>query len=351
MCAPFSSMFGWWPQPDQDHAKDEPKLCTVYHCTLKESAESILRTGFRFPTSEDAQEKGLKAGAAVYFGEDPDYCVKEALNSLAGDDEGDRASMRPKLALIEAQVKLGRSYSLGNYHDAVTKGYGDLTVEDFENYTADLTKEHLKLFGYDSITLNEGTEKAEVAIFDPEAIVVLKIVEIGTRRSQLVDPSMKCPQTIPSAVKCVYHCTLKENAENIVNTGFRFPSTDEAQEKGLKAGAAVHFGEDAEYCFHKALNSLAGDEESDRAAMRPNLRIIEAQVVPGRAFSLSNHHEAVTQGFKGLSTEVFEDLTACLSRQRVKLFGYDSIILNEGSSKAEVAIFEPHRITNLKILD
>ena len=55
----------------------------VYHATTKENAESIIKENkFRLPTHKDATERGLKLGAAVYFGVDPNYCLKEALHTL-----------------------------------------------------------------------------------------------------------------------------------------------------------------------------------------------------------------------------------------------------------------------------
>ena len=62
---------------------------TVFHCTKRENVESILKTGFRFPTVDDAIARGLKLGAAVYFGTNVEYCFKEAVNTLL--DETDLA--------------------------------------------------------------------------------------------------------------------------------------------------------------------------------------------------------------------------------------------------------------------
>ena len=54
----------------------------LYHATNEEASKSILRTqSFRLPTPLYAIQHGLKLGAAVYFGTDPKYCVREAGNT------------------------------------------------------------------------------------------------------------------------------------------------------------------------------------------------------------------------------------------------------------------------------
>ena len=54
----------------------------MYHATTAANAESIVRNGFRMPTDSEGPERGLKAGAAVYFGFNAEYCVHEAVNTL-----------------------------------------------------------------------------------------------------------------------------------------------------------------------------------------------------------------------------------------------------------------------------
>merc|ERR1711879_413024 len=126
---------------------------TVYHCTLKTSAENIMRTGFRFPSENDAHEKGLKLGTAAYFGEHPDYCVHEALNSLAGDDEEARRKKKSELGLLQARIRMGRTLSLGDYGVGVKEGFRGLSAKEYESRTESLTNNLVKLFGFDTITI------------------------------------------------------------------------------------------------------------------------------------------------------------------------------------------------------
>ena len=54
----------------------------LYHGTTIENRESILACGeFWIPSRKYAIENGLKLGAAVYFGANSDYCLREAKNT------------------------------------------------------------------------------------------------------------------------------------------------------------------------------------------------------------------------------------------------------------------------------
>merc|ERR1711963_229613 len=70
---------------------------TVYHATSKASAKSILKCfdekfeglidnrrclGAGFLEADPIHAGGMKAGAAVYFGLDKEYCIEEAINTM-----------------------------------------------------------------------------------------------------------------------------------------------------------------------------------------------------------------------------------------------------------------------------
>lgn len=150
---------------------------TVYHVSTKDACESIVKGGFWFPTEEQAMSKGLKLGAAVYFGSNPEYCKEEALNTLAGDAPSDRARVAETLGVVQAEVRLRNPISLGNYG----RDLFGLSFREFEIFTEGLTKEHLQFFGgYDTITINDGTFSEEVAIYDSDSILKMSVVDFST---------------------------------------------------------------------------------------------------------------------------------------------------------------------------
>ena len=134
-----------------------------------------MREGFRFPSSDDAVHRGLKAGAAVYFGSSRAYCLKEATNTL--EEEG-REDEIANLVCLEAEVELGRALSLGDYRHGqrglttwpITQGAlpaGEsasrdkkkpLSGDEWDANTERITLTYLRRHGFDTVTLNEGTE-------------------------------------------------------------------------------------------------------------------------------------------------------------------------------------------------
>merc|ERR1711962_1961376 len=73
------------------------QILTVYHATSKASADSILKCfdekfeglinnrkclGAGFLEADPIHAGGMKAGAAVYFGLDKEYCIEEAVNTM-----------------------------------------------------------------------------------------------------------------------------------------------------------------------------------------------------------------------------------------------------------------------------
>ena len=57
-------------------ANDAPDTVRAFHVTTEANATLILQEGFRIPAQQDAVDRGLKAGAAAYFGTDPAYCLR-----------------------------------------------------------------------------------------------------------------------------------------------------------------------------------------------------------------------------------------------------------------------------------
>ena len=172
--------------------RDASRRVIVYHATTKERATSILSTGFRFPSSDDAVKRGLKAGAAVYFGSSRRYCLNEASNTLR--EEGHHDAIR-NLICLEAEVDLGRALSLGDYSRGqrglnvwpVTDGLlpsrrgkcrkndgKPLSSRKWDTYTELITREYLQRYAFDTVTLNEGTEQAEVCVYDQKSILKVR---------------------------------------------------------------------------------------------------------------------------------------------------------------------------------
>jgi hypothetical protein len=200
----------------------------VYHATTKENAESIIKENkFRLPTQKGAIERGLKLGAAIYFGLDPNYCLKEVLNKLLeteprlllqnsvgllSNDEKIQIQ-NERLVCLEVDIELINGplsvFSFGNYHDgqsgkqhwplldhhtfnsATTPKQpllpnGDespestrksksllLSSEKWDETTERLTTDYLQTYyGIDALTINEDTDYSfELAIYELDCIV------------------------------------------------------------------------------------------------------------------------------------------------------------------------------------
>ena len=73
-------------------------------------------------TCDDMSQPWLKAGAAVYFGFNAEYCVHEAVNSLEEQREEQglprqsREEMAKSVVCVCAEVELGRVLLFSNYH-------------------------------------------------------------------------------------------------------------------------------------------------------------------------------------------------------------------------------------------
>ncbi|CAD7932867.1 unnamed protein product [Amoebophrya sp. A120] len=66
---------------------------TFYHATSLENAEKLIESQkFRLPTRREAIDRGLKLGAAVYFGKNADYCIHEAVNTMMDLERGSNCS-------------------------------------------------------------------------------------------------------------------------------------------------------------------------------------------------------------------------------------------------------------------
>lgn len=339
-----SELSCWAPLWERGRARPEKArrevIKTVYHCTTKEACESIVRGGFRFPTESDARSKGLKLGAAVYFGVDPEYCKHEALNTLAGGNEANRRNVASTLALVQARVRLGKTLSLGDYGQATSLGYKGLTAQMFEEMTECLTHEKLQFYDYDTVTIYEGRFQAEVAVYEPSSIIDMKVVGLASAlaRDQLEEPHAPNAAAI-NTVMTVYHCTTREACESILRQGFRLPTEEDAHAKGLKLGAAAYFGVDPEYCKHEALNSLADGDEDLRKETSPQLAMLHARVRLGRALSLGDYGSATRAGHKRLSAKDFERMSESLTKETLQFFGYDTVTIYEGGPNHEVAVY------------
>lgn len=160
----------------------------AFHVTTDANAQLILQEGFRIPTQQDAVDRGLKAGAAAYFGVDPEYCLHEAVNSveMLRKEEGlptlSRSAMARGLVCLEAEVSAGRTLSLGDYRARIFplrdvtlptgerhRG-GQMSQRAWDQCTELITSEYLARLGFDSVTINDGTKEAELAIYDRERI-------------------------------------------------------------------------------------------------------------------------------------------------------------------------------------
>ena len=146
-----------WDQCQAKQYVDGDSTVTVYHATSEENSESILASKeFHLPTRQYAIEEGLKVGAAVYFGVDPQYCISEAHNTESNQGK--------TVVLLEVKVRLGHCVDLGNY-DA---GMDALGRENWEWMTERLSVEEGDRLGFDSICLNNGSRSQEFALYKPK---------------------------------------------------------------------------------------------------------------------------------------------------------------------------------------
>jgi hypothetical protein len=150
---------------DAGIAQEDWTPVDVYHCTIRECGDSILENGFRIPDKRD-ENKGWKLGYAVYFGLDPKYCVHEALNTMR--DTGKNLSM-DDLVLIKTSVKKGKHRSYADYN-SLPEQLG-MSQNHFDRMSEMLNKDTVAGFGYDTLSINGGTESAEVAVYDNSSIV------------------------------------------------------------------------------------------------------------------------------------------------------------------------------------
>jgi len=150
---------------------EDESTCDVFHCTLIDAANSIAKEGFRFPVKGVTENMGWKLGYAVYFGADPKYCVHEALNTFK--EQGKNPDPATELAMIKVTVKKGRHRKLGNYEELDT--ISGISREDLDALTEQLDKEIVGKYGYDTLTINDGTSSAEVVVYDKSSIVTLEV--------------------------------------------------------------------------------------------------------------------------------------------------------------------------------
>ena len=136
-------------------SKESSGLVDLYHATTKENRASILSSGkFLVPSRKYAIENGLKLGAAVYFGSNPDYCISEARNTESNEGKD--------IVLIRVEMDLGRCINLGNYD-----GGNNLSWKDWEWMTERLTKVEGTKFGFDSLCINKNSKSFEIAVYEP----------------------------------------------------------------------------------------------------------------------------------------------------------------------------------------
>ena len=136
-------------------SKESSGLVDLYHATTKENRASILSSGkFLVPSRKYAIENGLKLGAAVYFGSNPDYCISEARNTESNEGKD--------IVLIRVEMDLGRCINLGNYD-----GGNNLSWKDWEWMTERLTKNEGTKFGFDSLCINKNSKSFEIAVYEP----------------------------------------------------------------------------------------------------------------------------------------------------------------------------------------
>ena len=177
----------------------------VFHCTKRENVDNILKTGFRFPTVDDAIARGLKLGAAVYFGTNVEYCFKEAVNTLLDETDlpdslENRARLQQDLSCLKVDMASGRPLSFGNYKEAQQgqtirllaclplqkEGPLCLPYSPTKPMTSAerISCKYLARYrnGFDTATINEGTPAEEMAVYAPDSIIRVEPVDTSMRQ-------------------------------------------------------------------------------------------------------------------------------------------------------------------------
>ena len=127
----------------------------LYHATTIENRESILACGeFWVPSRKYAIENGLKLGAAVYFGTNLAYCLREAKNKEENKGK--------QLVLVKVLASLGRCLDLGRYDAG-----NNLSFRDWEWMTERISIVESERFGFDSLCINKNMPWFEIAIYNP----------------------------------------------------------------------------------------------------------------------------------------------------------------------------------------
>ena len=128
----------------------------LYHATTIEKRESILASSeFFLPSRKYAIENGLKLGAAVYFGANSEYCLREAKNTEANKGK--------QLVLVKVLASLGRCLDLGRYDAG-----NNLSFRDWEWMTERLSIVQSERFGFDSLCINRNMPCFEIALYHPK---------------------------------------------------------------------------------------------------------------------------------------------------------------------------------------
>jgi hypothetical protein len=131
-------------------------LVELFHATNEENGASILASGeFVVPSREYAIENGLKLGAAVYLGSNPQYCRREAENTIGNEGK--------QIVLLKLEVDLGHCVDLGNYDSG-----NNLSWRDWEWMTERISNVEAEKFGIDSICINKSKHSFEIALYKPK---------------------------------------------------------------------------------------------------------------------------------------------------------------------------------------
>lgn len=171
------------------------KLVTVYHATTAVNAASIIKSGyFRIPQSHEGPERGLKAGAAAYFGFNKEYCIEEAVNSMEDIEKEQnvqprpRSMMRKDVVCLKVRVNLGRALVFSDYGKG-QEGKGlwpiqgcvklpsgktysgeTLTATQWDYETEGLDVEYLRRHSYDSVIIefrdDADAYRKEIAVYE-----------------------------------------------------------------------------------------------------------------------------------------------------------------------------------------
>ena len=147
----------------------------LYHATTIENRESILASGeFWIPSRKYAIEKGLKLGAAVYFGANSEYCLREAKNTEVNKGK--------QVVLVKVMASLGRCLDLGRYDSC-----NNLSLRDWEWMTERLSIVESERFGFDSLCINNNMPWFEIAIYNPTKLLkcISSFDKISTQRCHI----------------------------------------------------------------------------------------------------------------------------------------------------------------------